>query len=56
MGDYIGTIIGVIKGDTRNLDSGSYRDCGGIILDIHSPLSALGSLGTKEWILKVVSM
>ena len=28
MGDYIGSIIGVIKGDTRSLDKGS-----------HSPLS-----------------
>ena len=25
IGDYIGTTIGVIEGDTRSLDSGSYR-------------------------------
>ena len=26
IGDYIGTTIGVIKKDTRNLDNGSYKD------------------------------
>ena len=25
IGDYIGTTIGVIKGDTRSLDNGSYE-------------------------------
>ena len=27
IGDYIGTTIGVIKGDTRSLDTGSHEDC-----------------------------
>ena len=42
MGDYIGSIIGLIKGDTSSLDYGSYGGLYGTLLVIGVPRDAIG--------------
>ena len=45
VGDHVGSIIGLIKGDTRSLDHSSHRNTGAVGLECIEPVSKLGPGG-----------